>query len=172
MMLPEPPPVFVIPGMFVGCLPYYALRFSTLECLFNLSCLNATVHWISSQPSDAFPKPLNSSLLLGFSTTSTFYDVFDNYMVETWENITNFSAYYTACSPIECTYTVNVHSSTIYILTTLLSSYGGLMVVLRIIAPQMVGLYWRIKRFSLQRNRPTIDHTKTKTGINTLYDLD
>lgn len=90
-------------------------------------------------------------------------------MVEAWEKISNFSAYYAACSPVECTYTLSIRSSIFYILSTLVSSYGGLMVVLRIIAPQIVEFYWRIKSFWLQRKRPTIARSETKTGMNSLY---
>ncbi|CAF4097222.1 unnamed protein product, partial [Adineta steineri] len=37
---PSPPPMFIVPGMLVGCLPRDAMLLSTLECFYNRSCLD------------------------------------------------------------------------------------------------------------------------------------
>lgn len=169
MMSPDPPPVFVIPGMLVGCLPYMAILASTFECLYDSSCVNTTAKWISNLPPESWPKPLDSSLPSQFFRTSILNDIYSKQMVETWLSVTNYSTYYAACSPIECTYTLNTHNSIIYVLITLLGSYGGLMVALRIVAPILIQLRDRMKNYRLNRNQPRNDQIQTNLGIESKY---
>jgi hypothetical protein len=129
MMIPQPSPSYVIPGMLVGCLPYDALMDSTLECFYSETCLNETATRISSLPASARPKPLDSLRLSGYSPKDSLMQICDRQMTDRWQIIKNFSAYYSQCSPIECTYSFH------YLLSLLISLYGGLTVSLRFIAP-------------------------------------
>ena len=152
-MIPQPPPIFVVPGMRVGCLAFNALIASTLECFYDEVCLNMTTKWISTLSPTARPKPLNSSLSSRFLPNTSISYIMSEQMVEKWTNVTNFTGYYEACSPLDCTYTITRRSEFIYILTILIGSFGGLMVVLRIVSPLIIQLFHTITAYFLKRNR-------------------
>jgi hypothetical protein len=157
MMIPQPPPVYVIPGMKVGCMPFDAMADSTLECFYSSECLNATASWISRLPASAWPKPLNSSKLYGFSPKESMTQLSDRQMVDDWQILKNFSAYYSQCSPIECTYNFQQRNSFIYLISLLISLYGGLTISLRFLSPWIVHSiqYMNARIF---RQKPTDEH--------------
>ncbi|CAF1286542.1 unnamed protein product, partial [Rotaria sp. Silwood1] len=140
MMDPLPPPVFLIPGMKVGCVPYDAILNSTLECFFSSLCLNTTAQWISTLPSSSWPKPLDSSKLINFLPNSSVASIMDGHMFEELKYKMNFTGYYNACAPSECMRTYTYRNSFFYAIKVLLSLYGGLTVALRSIAPMIVWL--------------------------------
>ncbi len=45
--------------------------------------------------------------------------------VETWQNQSNYTAYFEICHPFECRYTVRDRNNLLFILTTILGLYGG-----------------------------------------------
>lgn len=163
-MIPEPPPVFVVPGMRVGCFPYYAIRDASLECFFDSACLNSTAQWISTLPASAWPKPLNSSTVSIFSPTTTVSSIFEQQMVENWEPLTNFSNYYKACSPIECTYTLTKRGDLIYVVTTLIGLFGGLLVALKFVSPLMIDVYRYFEKLISTRKQPKVNLQSSKQG--------
>ena len=149
-MEPYPPPHYVIPGMRVGCLPYHALIDGTLECFFSAACLNNTARWISSLPSDSWPKPLDSSAMKAFFPNTSVGSIFTGVPLDHWSEARNFSGYYSECLPVLCTFTAIQKKSVIYLITLLIGLYGGLNVALRIIAPLLIK-FWRFTvRFSAQ----------------------
>ena len=44
---------------------------------------------------------------------------------EKWINKTNYTSYFESCKPLKCQYTVSDKNNLIYMLTTILSLYGG-----------------------------------------------
>ena len=146
-MIPQPPPVFIIPGMHVGCTPFQAFSGSTLECFFDPACLNVTAGHISTLPSSAWPKPLNPLLPSHFSRKATISEILAPQMVEEWSNARNFTNYYGICAPSECTYTFKQRNEPLYVLTTLIGLFGGLIVSLRILAPMIVQLFRTVRNY-------------------------
>ncbi|CAF1425833.1 unnamed protein product [Rotaria sp. Silwood1] len=165
MMTPKPPPVFIVPGMHVGCLPDDAMKTNTLECFFDSVCLNTTAQWISTLPATSWPKPLNSSMKSRFISTTPTVILIDELMIEEWQNITNFSGYYAACSPASCTYTITKHSGILQILAVLIGSLGGLIVVLRTITPQFVKLPALLVRILSKRKKPNTNIQVQQLGM-------
>ncbi|CAF4658074.1 unnamed protein product [Rotaria sp. Silwood2] len=163
-MTPQPPPIFVIPGMRVACMPYTALVAATLECFFDPVCLNATAQQISILPPTIWPEALNSSIPSRFSRTSSISSLLEAQMVETWETQISFSNYYNACSPTECTYTRTNRGNVIYVITTLLGLFGGLLVALRIISPLSIQFLRYIQENYLKTKR-RIPVQQPKLGI-------
>ena len=164
-MIPQPPPIYVIPGMRVGCLPFNALIASTLECFYDEVCLNMTATWISTLSPTAWPRPLNASLSSRFQPNTSVSYIMSEQMVEKWTNTTNFTGYYEACSPIECTYTIIRRSELLYVLTTLIGSFGGLMVVLRVVSPLIIRLFRSMAAFYSERNRRNTVQLTHQPGI-------
>lgn len=135
-----PPAIFIIPGMHVGCFPYDALIISTLECFFNWTCLNITAQLISSLPASDWPRPLKTLLSSRYLPNDTITNIYEEMMIDEWKNMKNFSGYYAACAPIRCTYTYPERSDFLAVITTLLSTFSGLIVALRMVSPITVQL--------------------------------
>ena len=137
-MDPSPPPIFVIPGMKVGCMPYDAMIKSTLECFFSQSCLNTTARWISNLPPEQWPRALDRWMVSTSKPETTIENLVNERMVERWINSTDFAGYYRSCAPSQCTYTVVRYNSFAYVISLLIGLYGGLTVALRFMAPFIV----------------------------------
>ena len=137
-MDPYPAPDYVVPGMKVGCLPYQALANSTLVCFFSASCLGDTARWISSLPPSVLPKPLSRSGMINFEPNTPVSVIFANVMLDHWKQAVNYSCYYHACDPVQCTFAASSKNSFIYLVTLIIGLYGGLTVTLRIIAPLLI----------------------------------
>lgn len=155
MMTPQPPPIFNVRGMYVGCVPFRALIRSSLECFFDPICLNTTARLISTLPNTDWPKPLNSFQLLSFFPNTTIAKIFEQQMVERWDTEKNFSSYYSVCAPAECTYTLVQRNTLIYVMTMIIGLFGGLSVVIRLISPWIVRFARHIRLQFKQRNQPT-----------------
>ncbi|CAF1327145.1 unnamed protein product, partial [Rotaria sordida] len=113
-----------LPGLVGGCLPVDGLRQSTMECLFDSTCLSMLSTLLNSS---MVPPSLNTSVVTRFPyLTTKLGTIIDELFVEEWINASNFSAYYQACSPRLCQVRFNEHNNAIYIITTLLGFYGGL----------------------------------------------
>ena len=152
-MSPTPSAVFIVPGFRVGCTPYYALAQSTLECLFNATCINTTAHWISNLPSSSWPKPLNSSLPSKYSVSEEMTTIYDQMMTDTWKITKQFSSYYALCAPTECTYTYIGRFDLLYLVTMLTGLFGGLIATLRLISPFLIQVYYHFRTLCTKRRQ-------------------
>ena len=157
-MDPHPPAIFTIPGMRVGCLPYDAMMSSTLECFFSASCLNATAPFISHLLPNEWPMALDESTLTTLRSNTRMDTIISQWMVDRWEYATDFSGYYAACAPIECIYasTSTRFDNKIYLATLLISLYGGLTVILRIVIPFLVKCARSLHRRCKARKRSPV----------------
>ena len=162
-MDPSPPPIFVIPGMKVGCMPYDAMIDSTLECFFSQSCLNTTARWISNLPPELRPKALDSSKMSQFKPNTPIRHLIDKQMVDQWSNGINFEGYYRSCAPSQCTYTVVQYNSFAYVISLLIGLYGGLTVALRFMAPLIVK-FGRSMYENIKARKQSCSHAQQGTG--------
>lgn len=167
MMTPQPPPVFVVPGMYVGCTAYDALIVATLECFFDAACLNTTAQWISVLPANALPKPLDSSLTVRFPAETIVGSILAEDMVDVWRTVKNFSAYYDACAPMQCTYALIQGNDFLYVMTMLIGLIGGLTVVLRIIAKLVVTVGRRCYNYFKKPQRAAVRIERPSTSSMT-----
>jgi hypothetical protein len=125
-----------------GCIPLDSMRQSSLECLYNQSCINA----ISLQPNISQPKSLNKSLTR-FPLNAKIGKIFDGSLfVETWQNKSNFEDYFFACAPqsLSYSYQARFHLGTIVPLS--LSAFGGLFIAWKLLTPIFIKIFSRIKQ--------------------------
>jgi hypothetical protein len=172
MMNPQPPPVHIIRGMKVGCMPYDAMIESTLECFYSAECLNGTSRWISHLPDTAWPKPLDRYILERFLPNDSIRDIIDKQMVNKWNIKRNFTAYFSGCSPIECKYSFSRQSSFIYLISLLISLYGSLTVGLHLIAPWIAKSIQFIKMHVFrgrEKNETRVQQGQGKTKQLSVY---
>ncbi|CAF3985031.1 unnamed protein product [Rotaria sordida] len=154
----DPPPEFQIPGLMAGCMPLDSIRQSTLECLYNQSCINA----ISLQPKISQPKALKTSLS-GFPINSTIGSMFDESLfVEFWQNQSNFENYFAACAPQSLSYSYESRFHIGTIITMSVSAFGGLVLAWQLITPALVHIWKRIQWKKLQTRKFT---TAQKTDV-------
>jgi hypothetical protein len=140
-----------IPGFQVGCYPLETLLQSTLECLYNVSCIELlrVMYYQSNHTFNA----LNSSLS---SPSASVQSIVENMFVDEWKTEISYRNYYIACRPLLCTYTYTHRLNTAYIVTTTIGLYGGLNVVFKLFTPVLVRVGYRFFRRFRQRVNPTI----------------
>jgi hypothetical protein len=123
-----------LPGFVSGCIPLESLLASSLECLYNTSCI---VHFSRSQSATEQLDPTQTSQ---YSINSTIEELLEQLMLEQWTPNISFSAFFAQCNATSCNYTVTAKNSPVYVLTVLLGLYGGLTASLRLIVPHIVSI--------------------------------
>ena len=98
--------------------------------------------------------PLNMSSSSRFLPTTTIELMFKNLMLESWEGFTNFSEYFRTCAPKACSYSYVQRFNFIYMMTTLISLYGGMSVVFQTMSPLFV-------KFILRKCRQQVEILET-----------
>lgn len=144
----EPVP---IDNWFVTCLPMESLLLSSFDNSFvnnqtELDVIAINANWASN----LMPAPLTLSEESS-NQTRTFNDLLNIGFLENFTTGINYSLYFMECRPLSCLYSINQHSSFLYMFTALLGLYGGLSVVFRLCVPYLVAfLTHRLKRSSQQ----------------------
>jgi hypothetical protein len=133
---------FNIPNMFASCLHVQSLFQSSLEYLFNQTCLDAVRQIIAIEhPYIHLPLKLSAlqTNLTKFSPNTPVEEIVNKMMIETWDEKVQYSQYYEECAPKICSYFVTSRNNALYVFTTMIGLFGGLSVALRIIVPLIVG---------------------------------
>lgn len=164
LMDPQPPPIFVIPGMRVGCMPYNAMISGTLECFYDQACLNTTAKLISTLAPSEWPAALNISMTR-FTNDSSISLILEEQFIEEWRRSANFIDYFTSCAPYECAYTILKRNNYIYLITLLLGLFGGLNVVVYFIAPILVRFGHMAYKTLTRKYQPMSQSQPRKSGI-------
>ncbi|CAF1633602.1 unnamed protein product, partial [Adineta steineri] len=136
----------IVNGFFAACTPLEALLQSTLDCLYEIECLHLL--------SDYFPV-LNhmdvnwiDSVLTSKQQNLSVNDYFNNLFIEEWLPQINYSEYFNECQPSVCTYTATDRANISYAITLFISLYGGLVIILRLIASFLVSVSLKFKHRS------------------------
>lgn len=158
MMNPSSSSIYYIPGMKVGCMIYEPLRYGNFECFFSETCLNRTARLISNLQPNFWPKPMNRTNLLKFSSNAPIEYILKQYMMETWNIKMDYVGYYNSCSPMQCTYNTFWRNNFIFVISRLIGLFGGLSVSLRLASPFIIKLFRYIyaRSHSKIRSRSTI----------------
>jgi len=145
-----------------GCIPLDSIRNSTLECLYNQSCIDA----ISLQPRISRGKALNYSLTR-FNLNLTIGQIFDESLfVESWNNKSSFEDYFSACSPRSLFYSYKGRFHLGRIITISLSAFGGLVIGWQLLTPAIVKIWNLIQSKKQQRqSSSTLEPTPLELAI-------
>ena len=154
-----------IAGLLVGCYTMEGLLRSALECFFDATCLQMIFDYILVPNSSNF-NPLDISRTQ-YATLTTVEVLSDNAFVENWTAQISFEKYFTECAPSACIYTYQQHDNLLFILTSLLGLYGGLIAVLRFLHPLLIG-WWR-KRSIRTANPAVCKYTKKCPSFQTRF---
>ncbi|CAF3883807.1 unnamed protein product, partial [Adineta steineri] len=125
-------------GMLSGCYALESILQSTLTCLSDQTCID---------PTKTF-KALNSSSSISsrFPLNTTIESIVNELMIEELLSNTSYEAYYKECVPLSCTYSYVDNRHVIDGITFLISLYGGLVIIYRILAILIVKLYLRMTK--------------------------
>lgn len=163
------PPDLILPGLVVGCWPIHGLFMSTLECFFSSSCIDTIISYLDyyiemdgSPPTNfTIPKvlalqikPLDELVSSRFSPNTTIGTLIDELLIEKWRNTSSYESYYATCAPSVCRYEYISRNDALYVITSMLSFYGGLTVSLRFIVWNIMEIYQLIKRRLRTRQTP------------------
>ncbi|CAF1451276.1 unnamed protein product [Adineta steineri] len=80
------------------------------------------------------------SILVAPNQNKTVYDHLLTLFVDEWSININYSKYYDECAPTSCTYTIIDQINVSDAFTLLISIYGGLIILLRLITPFLVNM--------------------------------
>ena len=136
--------LFEVPGFYIGCYVIESLLQSNLRCFYNQSCIQQLQSYLTLTTTINVTQ-LNRSLLIHFKENSTVEDLINKLMIEKWNSSISFESYYDECRPNECSYTVKMKNSVVFIITTIIGLIGGLVTTLKLLTPRLVRFVRRKK---------------------------
>lgn len=139
---------FPMPGVFIGCSSVSTLLGSTLECFYDQNCVNDLIDALTTGyglSGSIFVSALDPNKGRRFSSTAPITDLVGALMVEEWHTSISYPSFYNVCDPKYCTYVDEKHNDVLTIITRILSFYGGLTTVLRLIVPSLIKLILKIR---------------------------
>lgn len=147
-----------LPGMLVGCFPLNTVLQSTLECLFNQTCLDLlkSVIYHSSPP---LVTPLVNNPTNRFSPNMTVQNIINALLIEDWNGFGDYSAFFDQCQPSFCTYSYISRTSVGGIVAAIIGLFGGLSLATKTAAPIFVSFYRWTKK-----NNGVMKRLKTRTS--------
>ncbi|CAF0767197.1 unnamed protein product [Adineta steineri] len=146
----EPIASSTVDGFFGGCTPLDAILSSTLDCLYNISCLEIFINYFPGLNQTDFN--MSNIVLSSNEKIISLKDSLNNSFIENWSTKMNYSDYFSQCAPTVCTYTKKDYTNLSHIITLLLSLYGGLTIILRVMIGFSIKIYSKIKHRSLNTN--------------------
>ena len=128
--------LFNVTGFFTGCYIVEGILKSTLQCLYNETCVNMLQSFISSPSMNVVSMDTPSSSR--FQQNSTVETLVNQLMVEKWHLSSVYEDYYNQCQPTKCIYTYVGRNGITYIVATVFGLIGGLVAILRVLIPRLV----------------------------------
>lgn len=158
-------PNLTIPGLVLGCFPIDSVLLSTLECLFDQSCIQMLLdsrlydfdqYYLSINLSNIVA--LNSSVKSQYTLNTSLETISSQLFIEDWTETTNYLSYFAQCQPKSCVYTFIEKRELIVLVTSVVGLLGGLTVILRILVPPSIKLIQKIH--NICNNRQQINSDK------------
>ena len=156
----------LIKGMRADCYPYDGLIASTLECYYDLSCIQLLVSNISSF------KPLNTTLPSKYAISDTIGQLIGPSMAEDFSYTYSAEEHYAQCAPRTCVYSYVHGISILTVITTIIGLIGGLNTALIFSVPLLVHTLFTVKKMlfsSAQVDESMVVAPVQKPGKNLLF---
>ncbi|CAF1040155.1 unnamed protein product [Adineta ricciae] len=140
----------LIKGFYGACTPVEAILSSTLDCLYDIECLELL--------SDYFPELNRMSynwsnyVLRSEKQNISVYNILTNLFINEWSTTLNYSKYFKECAPSSCTYRATNSTNFSFALTLFISLYGSLTLICRVIALVFIKipLKWQSKNPNIE----------------------
>ncbi len=160
---------YIVPGMFLSWFPLQSLLMSTLECLYNDSCLFQIRSLINVTVSPTNFTRLNLSSNNSYSEIEILAN---KLFIQSWNNESSFESYFNQCNPLKCEYSYQSRLILIYIITTIIGFIGGLTVAFDMISPLIIKLAPKVRNFVTRRQRRNLILTVEPSPIRLGKPLD
>ena len=154
--------IFSAPGLYFGCLQTESIRYSTLTCLLNQSCVDTISYWLNISNL----KAIEMHNLDHFNINSTLGDSQNAMFVNRWNVSASHRALYDQCQPSSCTYTLVQNNSIWFIITAVFGLIGGLMKILKVIIPHFVQSIYSLKSSCCRQEHREVSSTNTSTTFS------
>ncbi|CAF1531587.1 unnamed protein product [Adineta ricciae] len=120
-------------GMLIGCYPLETLLQMDLNCFYDQQCIDSNKTF----------QALNVSYLQisHFNSNNTIESLINKLMIEEFYQNISYEKYFDQCAPSSCTYSYIDQTNIIQGLTNIISLYGGLMVICRVIVVTIVKIF-------------------------------
>ncbi|CAF1193981.1 unnamed protein product [Adineta steineri] len=128
--------LYIIDGWYIGCRPIDSLLSSTLKNFYNQTMINSLLQVFNNTSSNFTCLDANKESI--FCLNTTLSTIIKSGFIEKWIENINYSLYFNRCAPKLCFYTINKRFNIYYIITAIISVYGGLSIVLSLIIPAIV----------------------------------
>ncbi|CAF4185298.1 unnamed protein product, partial [Rotaria sp. Silwood2] len=130
----------VVPGMIVDCYVVDSTLGSTLECYYDLTCFRL-LHKQSIETVSLLSDYSNNHFLVN----STVQTLLDDLMIDKLNSEIMFDSFYSQCKPDYCAFSYTHRFSRLFIITTILGTFGALSSILRLMTPFIVKIIFRWK---------------------------
>ncbi|CAF1040115.1 unnamed protein product [Adineta ricciae] len=144
------PSVPFISGYLVGCTPLESLLQSTLECLYDQSCIDLLTFYLNmSLPSRITSLHKNTTR---FSSNDTIDSIARQLFIETRSSNISYDNFFQKCQPLTCYVMIITPNNYLIVITTILGLYGGLTTFLKLVVPWSILTIEKLKR-KLSQNK-------------------
>ncbi|CAF1013972.1 unnamed protein product [Adineta ricciae] len=134
----------LVDGFFTGCTPLEALLPSTLDCLYDIKCIEILINYFPDLNKLNFN--WTNEVLPGERQNITVYDYLRDLFIKEWSTEVNYPEYFAECLPSSCSYITTARTNFPYAITMFISLYGGLIIILRLIAPFLFEIFLKFKQ--------------------------
>ncbi|CAF1624471.1 unnamed protein product, partial [Adineta ricciae] len=157
----------IVNGFLTGCTPLSALLQSTLDCLYKVQCLQLLLNYFPKLTQLNFDP--NNSALFSQDERIPIHQYLNTLFIINWSRQIDYEKYFQLCSPSSCSYSKTERTELVYAITLFISLYGGLTIVLRLIASFFVDVIKKWKCWSKKRNdNPTEQRAKKWKLVETM----
>ncbi|CAF1154090.1 unnamed protein product [Adineta steineri] len=159
----------IIPGMVQSEFPFEALLMSTLECLYNETCLSNIKKFINSTQSSINITTLKSSSSLNNNQYDRIETLANDLFIRSWDDNNSYGSYFNQCRALTCQYSYKSRLRFIYIVARIAGFMGGINVVLYLLLPFIVKLLMKTWNYILQRQQNNFNAVRASTSIQTRF---
>jgi hypothetical protein len=161
-----------IPGMVFDCLMLDAALASSLECFYQSSCLALLENEAVIQME---VKPLHDPSQ--FSPKATIEQLLTALMIEQLKATIDFSNYYLKCNPTFCTFSYSSSFNALFMITTVISVFSGVSLLLRFLSPMIIKLIFKISEWKRKEkpagneNNPQVTHRSLRNLFSCMFGI-
>ncbi|CAF3689172.1 unnamed protein product [Adineta steineri] len=136
---------FPIVGLVIGCHHLETLLSSSLTCFYSIECINVLRNAFYTGPATLHEFIGLNAQRTRFSVRDTVEKIAYEIFIESWSSSNiSYEGYFNSCSPSYCIYTYYQKSDALEILTTFLSAYGSLSIVVYFIVPYLIKIIKKV----------------------------
>jgi hypothetical protein len=138
--------IMIVDGMVFVCNLLETILLSSFSCFYSETCIYDIR---SSLPIEPFRRNISLKLdasITRFSINDTIETMAYEMFIESRTTNASYESFFNSCAPSYCTYTYYYRFDALELLTTFLSVFAGLSLVLHFIVPHLVEMIKKIRR--------------------------